>query len=55
MDPDKGKDGKNNNPTISTRLSALKNVIDEQIDKISKDEHCQKDLIEVIYMYYDEV
>jgi hypothetical protein len=51
FNPDKyiNKDGKNKNPMISTRLTDLKIQIDKQISHI---ENC--DLIQVIYMYYDE-
>jgi hypothetical protein len=57
FNPDKykGKDGKNKNPTISTRLTSLKTEIDRQIERISNDEHCQESPIEIYYMYYDKV
>ena len=46
------KNGKNKNPLISTRLLALQNQMDKQISRIENNENT--DLIEVIYMYFDE-
>ena len=54
FNPDKyiNKDGKNKNPLISTRLLALQIQMDKQISRIENNENT--DLIEVIYMYFDE-
>ena len=54
FNPDKYRDknGKNKNPMISTRLTELKIQIDKQISRIENNEN--DDLIEVIFMYYDQ-
>jgi hypothetical protein len=54
VDLDKGKDDKNKNPTISTRLRELKKTIDYHLERISQDKHCIENPIEIYYMYYDE-
>jgi hypothetical protein len=52
FNPDKYKeDGKNKNPTISTRLIVLKNEIEKQIKRIENEEN--ENLLEEIFMYYD--
>ena len=53
FNPDKYKSikGKNKNPEISTRLTALKQEIEKQIERIKNEENTE--LIERIYMYYD--
>ena len=54
FNPDKyiNKEGKNKNPTIATRLSELKIQMDKQISRIEN--NYNSDLIEIIYMYFDE-
>ena len=53
FNPDKYKSikGKNKNPEISTRLTALKQEIEKQMERIKNEENTE--LIERIYMYYD--
>ena len=54
FNPDKykAKSGKNKNPEIATRLTALKKEIEKQIKRIEREEN--KELLEpIIYMYYD--
>jgi hypothetical protein len=48
----KDKNGKKRNPDISTRLRVLKTEIEKQIARAKSDEN--KELVEIIYMYYDE-
>jgi len=45
------KNGKKCNPSISTRLSKLKEEIDKQIKRIKNEEN--NDLLEVKYLYFD--
>jgi hypothetical protein len=54
FNPDKYKDksGRNKNPSISTRLTVLKKEIKKQIERIQNEEN--KDLVEIIKLYYDE-
>ena len=53
FNPDKYKasNGKNKNPNIATRLFALKDEINKQINRIENDEN--NGLVERIYLYYD--
>tara|TARA_Y100000389_G_C17338150_1_gene451792 strand:- start:432 stop:992 length:561 start_codon:yes stop_codon:yes gene_type:complete len=53
FNPDKyrAKSGKNKNPEIATRLTALKKEIEKQIKRIQQEEN--KELLERKYMYYD--
>ena len=53
FNPDKymGKNGKNKNPMISTRLPVLLDEIKKQVTRIENEQN--KELIERIYMYYD--
>ena len=55
FNPDKYKDsgGKSRNPTISTRLTALKTEIEKQFSRIEGDENTE--LVERVNMYYDEL
>lgn len=55
FNPDKYIDskGKSKNPHIATRLVALKKEIENQIDRINNEENV--DLVERVYMYYDEI
>lgn len=54
FNPDKyvNKDGKKKNPSLSKRLEELKKEIEKQIERVSQEEN--KDLVERVYMYYDE-
>ena len=54
FNPDKyhDKNNKNKNPTIATRLEKLKEELDKQIMRIENNENTE--LLERIYMYYDE-
>ena len=54
FNPDHYKDqnGKKKNPRIETRLKALQVEINKQITRIEKEEN--KELVEIVYMYYDE-
>lgn len=53
FNPDKYKDsrGKSRNPTIATRLAALKTMIETQMSRIEKEEN--EELVEREYMFYD--
>ena len=52
--PDKynNKMSKKVNPLLKTRLNVLKDEINKQVFRILSEEN--KDLVEVIYLYYDE-
>ena len=54
FNPDKYKNkmGKKVNPLLKTRLNVLKDEINKQVFRILSEEN--KDLVEVIYLYYDE-
>ena len=54
FNPDKYRNtlGKTVNPLISTRLVKLKDMINMQIDRINSGENTE--LVEILYMYYDE-
>ena len=54
FNPDHYKDqnGKKKDPMIETRLKALQAEINKQITRIEKEEN--KELVEIVYMYYDE-
>ena len=55
FNPDKFKDknGKNINPMLYTRLPVLKEEIEKQMKRIENEEN--KDLLEIIKLYYDEI
>lgn len=50
----KDKKGHRRNPPTATRLNALKKVIDDVISTIEKEDHDDKELVSIQYMYYDE-
>ena len=54
FNPDHYKDqnGKKKNPRMVTRLKALQAEINKQITRIEKEENTE--LVEIVYMYYDE-
>ena len=55
FNPDKYKDakGKSVNPTIATRLRALKLELEKQIVRVENDENTE--MVERVYMYYDHL
>jgi len=55
FNPDKyvNSDGIVIETSIKKRLGDLKDEIDKQIERISADEN--KDLVEIIYLFYDEI
>ena len=54
FNPDKykGKNGKTKNPEIATRLRVLKTEIEKHMTRIDKEQN--KELVERVYLYYDE-
>jgi hypothetical protein len=52
FNPDKYTEkGKNKNPQIKTRLTALQKEIEKQVNRIENEEN--ENLLEIVYMYYD--
>jgi len=55
FNPDSYRDqsGKKRNPELAGRLRRLGSEIEKQMGRIEREEHCQTEMVERIYLYYD--